>query len=761
MAIEKIIKRDGTVVDFDPKRIENAIKKAFQAVGKTGDYSEITREVIRKLESRYNLPHVEQIQDVVEETLMDLNYPEVAKAYILYREKRTEIRKAKEFFGVKDDLKLSINAIQILRKRYLLKDESGNVIETPRQMFWRVARYIGLVDALYDKKVFDKSGKQKKKKAGNPGKTKLPKSLETRLTYWDLDMLARAYTRLGNQGKMKLTWNQFMRYLGKNWERIEERIREYYSMMVNLEFLPNSPTLMNAGTRLGQLSACFVLPVEDSIEGIFDALKWMALVQQSGGGTGFSFSRLRPKGDIVGSTKGIASGPVSFMEIFDKATDVIKQGGKRRGANMGILRVDHPDIIEFINAKASGRRLKNFNVSVAVTDSFMRAVENDDHYNLVNPRTGKPVARMKARDIFDLIVMNAWKTGDPGLIFLDEINRKHPLKGLGEIEATNPCGEVPLLPFESCNLGSINLTKFVRDGKIDWEKLGKTVRLATRFLDNVIDANKYPIKSLEEMAQANRKIGLGIMGWAEMLIMLGIQYDSNEALSLASRLMKFITDTARDESRKLGEERGSFPNFKHSVWARKYKAMRNATVTTIAPTGTISIIAGCSSSIEPLFAVAFVRNVLEGARLLEVNKIFEKMAREKGFYSRDLMYKIARTGSIARIPEIPRDMKRLFRTALDIDPEWHVKMQAAFQRYVDNAVSKTINLKNDAPPSEVRNAFFLAWKLKCKGITVYRYGSKEKQVLYIGPMLKTELDKYVSAEAEFAGGCPGGEKCEF
>ena len=759
----KVIKRDGEIVDFDQKKIENAVRKAFEALGKKENYKPIAEEVAKRVKERYNLPHVEQIQDIVEETLMDLNFPDVARAYILYREKKSELRKAKQFFGVKDDLKLNLNAIQVLRKRYLLKDNKGNVIETPRQMFWRVARYIGLVEALYLPSVFDKSGKQKSHKAPKP---KLDKSLaKLGINEWDVRMLSRHYSRLNSQGKMKVSWGGFIKSLEKHWKTIEDKIKRFYSLMVNLEFIPNSPTLMNAGTRLGQLSACFVLPVEDSIPGIFNAVKWMAMVQQSGGGTGFSFSRLRPKGDIVQSTKGIASGPVSFMTVFDKATDVIKQGGKRRGANMGILRVDHPDIMEFITAKNERKILQNFNISVAVTDEFMEAVEKDRYYHLVSPRTRKPVARIKARDIFELIVMNAWKNGDPGMLFLDEINRKNPTPKLGSIEATNPCGELPLLPFESCNLGSINLRKMTKkkNGKyeIDWNKLEKTVRAAVRFLDNVIDANNYSLPQIENMTMGNRKIGLGVMGWAEMLLLLGIKYDSEEALKLAEKLMRFISGKGRNESIKIAKEKGSFPNLKKSVWNKKLKELRNATITTIAPTGTISIIAGCSSSIEPLFAIAFVRRVLEGAKLLEINQEFEMTARKEGFYSKDLMYKIARTGSIQGMTDVPKEIRGIFVTALDISPEWHVKMQAAFQRYTDNAVSKTINLKYNASPSDVRNSFMLAWKLKCKGITVYRYGSKEKQVLYIGPLLKGEIEKVVSADAEFAGGCPGGEKCEF
>ena len=586
--------------------------------------------------------------------------------------------------------KLTFNAIKVLERRYLLRDETGKVRETPAQMFRRVAKTIASVEKAYG-------------------------------------------------------------YSDKEIRKFEE---EYYRMMFNLEFLPNSPTLMNAGTEIGQLSACFVIPVEDSIKSIFEGVLYMALIHKSGGGTGFSFSKLRPKGDIVKSTEGIASGPVSFMRVYDVATDVIKQGGKRRGANMGILRVDHPDIFEFITAKAREGFLTNFNLSVAATDEFMKAVENDEMFELVNPRTNKVVKKIKAREIWHSIVFMAWKTGDPGVIFIDEINRHNPTPHVGVIEATNPCGEQPLLPFESCNLGSINLAKMVEDGKINWDKLGETVRKAVRFLDNVIDANKYPLPEIEKMTKANRKIGLGVMGFADMLIQLGIPYDSEEAVQTAEKVMKFITEEARKTSVELGEEKGSFPNFSGSVWEKKgYKAMRNATVTTVAPTGTISIIAGCSSGIEPLFAIAYIRNVMEGTQLLEVNQYFEQKTKEIGIYSKQLMEKVAKYGSIQKMKEIPEDLKRVFVTALDIAPEWHVKMQAAFQKYTDNAVSKTVNLPHDATIKDVENVFWLAYKLKCKGITVYRYGSKKEQVLYIGAFEKG-APKIIKAESEYAGGCP-------
>ncbi len=534
----------------------------------------------------------------------------------------------------------------------------------------------------------------------------------------------------------------------------------FYRLLSDFLFLPNSPTLMNAGTSIGQLSACFVIPVEDSIAGIFDAVKDMALIHQSGGGTGFSFSRLRPRGDVVKSTGGIASGPVSFMKVFDAATDVIKQGGRRRGANMGILRVDHPDIIEFITAKETEGVLSNFNISAGVTEKFMKAVKEDNKYPLINPRSGETVKKIRARDVFDLIATMAWRTGDPGIVFLDRINRSNPTPLVGEIESTNPCGEQPLLPYESCNLGSINLSKMVLNGKVDYEKLESTVRLSVRFLDNVIDASKFPLKEIEKKTKENRKIGLGVMGFAEMLIQLSIPYDSERAIKTGEQIMKFISEKAHAASVELAEKRGSFSNFSGSTWKDKgFKQMRNSTVTTVAPTGTISIIANTTSGIEPIFAVSFIRNVMEGTKLLEVNPFFEEALRKRGIYSEELMIKLAKTGSIRELEEIPDDIRRLFVTALDIEPQWHVKMQAAFQQYVDNAVSKTVNLPKDATIEDVRGIFQLADKLGCKGITVYRYGSKTEQVLSISPAYVREdiEEEHIMAGSEFSGGCPTGE----
>ncbi|OBZ35457.1 MAG: ribonucleoside-diphosphate reductase, adenosylcobalamin-dependent, partial [Methanohalophilus sp. DAL1] len=512
---------------------------------------------------------------------------------------------------------------------------------------------------------------------------------------------------------------------------VEKTEDNFYQVMADLEFLPNSPTLMNAGTELGQLSACFVLPVEDSLKSIFKSLQDMSLIHQSGGGTGFSFSDLRPEGDPVRSTEGVASGPLSFMTIFDKATDVIKQGGRRRGANMGVLRVDHPDICKFIGAKEKEDMLRNFNLSVGVTDEFMEAVSQDRDYALVNPRTGKVEKRLKARDVFDRIMTCACQTGDPGLLFLDEINRKHPLSAIGTIESTNPCGEVPLLPYESCNLGSINLARMVKEGAIDWQKLQKTVHTGVHFLDNVIDANKYPLPQIEQRTKQNRKIGLGVMGFAAMLARLGIPYDCEEGITTAEEVMKFIRQEAVQKSVELGEQRGSFPNLPRSTLARDYPAMRNATVNTVAPTGSLSIIANTTSGIEPMFALTYRRNVM-GTRLTEIDPVFEEMARKHGFYSTQLMEEVAETGSLQNSPNIPENTRRVFATALEIQPQWHVRMQAAFQKHVDNAVAKTVNLPHEATEEAFREIYMLAYRLKCKGIAAYRYGSKAEQVLEIG-----------------------------
>jgi ribonucleoside-diphosphate reductase alpha chain len=695
MPITKIKKRDGRIVDFDSGRIRDAIHKAFIAVElRDGERAEtVTTEVVKLLEERFEgkTPSVEDAQDTVVEILKRDGYGKVATEYQDYRRKKEEIRGLKDKLGILEP-KLTVNALEVLRARYLLKDEQEKIKETPSQLFGRAARAVAQIDKDY----------------------------------------------------------------GEDASKSE---KIFSGMMARLEFVPNTPTLFNAGTDIGQLSACFVLPVEDSLQSIFTTVKNMALIEQTGGGVGFDFSKLRPRGDIVKSTKGVASGPVSFMRVFDVSTEIIKAGGKRRGAMMGILRIDHPDILEFIASKHDPQFLSNFNISVAVSDDFMKALDEDDEYSLINPRNRETTAKLRAQNVWNLMAKSAWETGDPGVVFIDEINRYNPTPEIGRIESTNPCGEQPLLPYESCNLGSINLSRMVENGKVDWEKLGETVANAVHFLDNIVDANRYTLKEIEAITRGNRKIGLGVMGFADMLIKLGIPYNSEEALRIGENMMKFIEEKAHKKSIEIGEERGSFPNFGKSIYKDKYHAMRNATVTTVAPTGTISIIAGCSSGIEPIFAISFIRNVLSGTRLFETNPLFEMIAKERGFYSAKLLEDIARTGSVQKIDGVPEDVKKLFVTALDIEPEWHVRMQAAFQKYTDNAVSKTVNLPSDTKVEDVRTIYDLAWKLKCKGVTVFRYGSKPEQVLYIGE-IKTKETKFVAAESEYAGGCPT-KNCPF
>lgn len=636
------------------------------------------------------------------------------------------------------ELRLSENALTVLKKRYLAKDENGKPVETPEQMFHRVARNIALMDLLFVPEAYTPEPASRGK---IPPSEPIDPSVSFALkkagvTPQDLSTLRMAYNRLFEEGHMKIGFGEVLALFSKYEEEIMGWEKRLYDLMATKDFMFNSPTLMNAGRDLQQLSACFVLPVDDDLGMIFEALKQAALIHQSGGGTGFSFSRLRPKNDIVRSTGGVASGPVSFMKVFNAATEAVKQGGTRRGANMGILRVDHPDILEFIICKSNGSEITNFNISVAITDEFMKALEEDGEYELINPRNKEVTGKLRAREVFQLICENAWRNGDPGVVFIDRINRDNPTPLAGSIESTNPCGEQPLLPHEACTLGSINLGNFVIRGdepRVDYQRLEQVVRDSIHALDNVLEANKYPIPEIEKMVRANRKVGLGVMGWADMLLWLGIPYDSEEALALAREVASFINRTAVEASVALGESRGVFPNWKGSIFDRPGgPRRRNATVTTIAPTGTISILAGASTGIEPLFSLAFTRHVLDGAELVEVNPIFEEVARSRGFYSEELIQKIARQGNLHGLDEVPEDIRRLFVTAHDISPEWHVRMQAAFQEYTENAVSKTINMPHEATVEDVARAYVLAYKLGCKGITVYRDRSRETQVLTTG-----------------------------
>jgi len=663
-------------------RVAKAVFAAAESMGISDRnlLERFTEQVSQRLEVTHPFPGMEKL--VPRRTQQSVSSSQIQTMV-------KEIMAADEFSPearsqVVSGIKLSDNALKVLGKRYLAKDADGRVTETPQDLFRRVAKHIASAETKFN--------------------------AQTDVPFYE---------------------------------------EAFFGLMESLDFLPNSPTLMNAGRELGQLSACFVLPIKDSMESIFDAVKYTAMIHKSGGGTGFSFSRLRPEKDRVGSTGGIASGPVSFMRVFDTTTDVIKQGGMRRGANMAILSIDHPDILRFINAKDDPEALTNFNLSVAVTDAFMKAVDKGTDYDLVNPRTGEVMDKLNARDVFNKIVDMAWRTGDPGVVFIDEINRHNPTPGLGKIESTNPCGEQPLLPFESCNLGSINLSRMVtdRDGRpqIDYDKLSRIVGLAVRFLDDVIEVNEFPLPEIAETTRTTRKVGLGVMGLADMLIELGIPYNSEQGLTIAEEVAHFISTEADKASVELAQERGAFPAFQGSIYdVPDGPRFRNASRTTIAPTGSLSIIANCSSGIEPLFALSYMRHILEGEEFIEVNPYFEEAAKRGGFYSADLMKQLAEGKRLKDIEQVPEEMKRLFVTAHEISPEWHVKVQAVFQKFTDSAVSKTVNFPHEATPEDVAKVYMLAYQEGLKGITIYRDRSRESQVLTVGNAeKKAEVGKLV------------------
>ena len=777
--VRHIIKRDGRIVDFDLNRIRNAIKKAMKSTKKYNrkTLDKVLNYIVEIINEKYSedkIPTVEEIQDIVEFALVKFDLYEVAKAYILYRKEREKVRREKMLLLNKDkldevDKRFSLNAIRLLAARYLLKDEEGKVIESPKQLFQRVAMAIVIPDILYDPRIYNKEGglKEHPYEEFNPeecdGKLGFTFENGERMTWnkYHLERMKYLYDELNKKGMMKISWSEFLKKLENGeFKDYASKAYQYYDLMVSKRFMPNSPTLFNAGTRLGQLSACFVLDIDDDLVSIMDAAKDAALIFKSGGGVGINYSKLRPEGDMVFSTSGVASGPVSFMRIIDTVTEVIRQGGKRRGANMGILEVWHPDIEKFITAKEREGILENFNISVMVNKKFMEAVDKDENYPLINPRTGEEVRYVKARNLFRLIAEYAWKTGDPGLLFLDRINEYNVMKNhLGLIRSTNPCSEEPLYPYESCNLGSINLYAFVRfeeDGNtwFDWEEFHKTVEIAYEFLDNVIDVNKYPIKKIEETTKKLRRVGLGIMGLADTLAALKIPYHSEEGFEFTRKITEHLTYFSLKKSVERAKERGKFPlydkssfkdgmmpvagYYKREYWTldwdslvediKKY-GVRNVGVSTIAPTGSISMLVDVSSGVEPIFALVFEKRVTVGV-FFYTDTEFERQLKERGLYREDILKKIADNGgSLQGIDELPEDLKKIFPVAYDI-PWWdHIRMQHEAGLWITESISKTINMPNWVTVDDVEKAYLFSYRLGVKGITIYRDGSKTVQVL--------------------------------
>ncbi len=805
-AITKVRKRDGRITDFDPRKISEAIRKAVRATGGKDRQlvRSLTEGVVDELQKQFGAerrPSVEDIQDTVERVLIEKGEAKVAKAYILYRQKRTELRAEKMKVLEKEqidevDKKFDVNALRVLKARYLKKDERGRLLETPKQLFARVAVHTALPSLFYDARVYDISGSQEiREPAGDPERAL--KIGEYELNEFHVDAVKRLYARFNAQRRLRTGWKEFVDMLQRgDFDSYAKEIREYYDLMVEHRFLPNTPALANFGNWLGMGSACFVLDIDDSIDSIMRTLGNAAIIFKAGGGVGYNFSKLRTEGDFVRSTSGMASGPVSFMRLFDTMTEVIKQGGIRRGANMGILNIDHPDIEKFIKAKQGNKALTNFNISVLIKPEFWKHYETGEPYPLINPRNGEVVRYVNPKQLFDMVAYQAWESAEPGVIFLDKVNQYNPFyKELGPIVTTNPCGEVLLYPDESCNLGSVNLHAFAREeedgtARVDWEELAKTVVMATKFLDNVIDVNKYPLKEIEDMTLATRKVGLGVMGLADLLFELELQYDSDEGRKFMEKTMEFINYHSKRASIDLGLERGVLPYFKSSFFAEgrlpfsgshdraswhfdwealadeiKEKGLRNGYTTIIAPTGSISMIAGCSSGIEPVYSLVYEKNVSIGS-FFYVDSVFEKVMKREGLYDDDFLREVvAKQGTVRNIAYVPGRLLHVFRTAMDIAPIDHIKAIASFQKWVDSSISKTTNLPSTATVEDIKTAYLEAYRMGCKDVTVFRDQSITSQVLQAPPSSEKQKEVLVpvsgaaapSALQQVAQG--PGEKC--
>lgn len=778
--IKSVKKRDGRVVRFEPTKITEAIWKAIRATGGRDRTmaDRLAVEVVRKLESLFPgeaVPSVEDIQDVVERVLIERGDVRVAKAYILYRQKRTELRDEKKKILEKSEIdevdkSFDVNALRVLKARYLKKDERGALLETPKALFTRVAVHTVLPSIFYDPRVYDATGSQETREAPGAGTFAL-KLGKYELNEFHVEAVRRLYTRFNEERRLRVGWSELIRmFESGDFDKYEHEVDAYFQIMVSRRFLPNTPAIANFGNWLGMGSACFVLDIEDSIDSIMETLGNAAIIFKAGGGVGYNFSKLRPEGDFVRSTSGMASGPVSFMRLFDTMTEVIKQGGIRRGANMGILNIDHPDIEKFVKAKEGNKALRNFNISVLIKPEFWKYFEKNEPFPLVNPRNGEIVRKVNPRQLFDMIAYQAWESAEPGVIFLDRVNEFNPfLKELGPIVTTNPCGEVLLYPNESCNLGSINVDAFVVEDEngnasVDWESLKTAVYTATRFLDNVIDVNKYPLKEIEKMTLATRKIGLGVMGLADLLFEMGLPYNTDEGRKFMERLMEFINFHSKKASIELAQERGAIPTFKQSSYAEgklpfssfedkscwnfdwaalaeeiAQKGIRNGYTTIIAPTGSISMIAGCSSGIEPVYSLVYEKNVSIGS-FYYVDRVFEKVMKKEGLYDDDLIKQVVENGGgVQKIPYIPERLRKVFVTAMDISPLDHIKAIATFQKWVDSSISKTTNLPESATVEDIKTAYFQAYKLGCKDVTVFRDKSIKSQVLQ-SPPAQTESD---------------------